>query len=237
MTGGASGIGAAVVAQLTKAGVTAVSWDVGGEPDVPCDVADPAAVAVALNATVERAGVPSILVAAAGVPSRATVLEETPEGWDRTFAVNARGVFLCVRALAAELVRTGGDGSFVAVSSVNGGIADPGVAAYSASKAAVDHLVRVTATELGPHGIRVNSIAPGPTETPMLAPALDTPGYLDDVNRATPLGRIGTPDLVADTVLHVLAADWMTGVVVRADGGSALMTARGLSRFTATRRI
>lgn len=129
------------------------------------------------------------------MPSTRTVLNETVEAWDRIFAVNVRAVFLGVRAVARGLVEAGQDGAIVAVSSVNGALADSGAAAYSASKAAVDHLVRVAAVELGRPGIRVNAVAPGPADTPMLSGARDVSGYRDDVRRATPLGRIGTPDL------------------------------------------
>ncbi|MET9084862.1 SDR family oxidoreductase [Streptomyces sp. NPDC004237] len=234
ITGGASGIGAAVADRLRAAGSVPVTWDIAGEPDVHCDVTDENSVAAALDETIARVGVPTVLVAAAGVTGYAQPLvDQDVEGWDRTFAINARGVFLSMRAVARQLVEDERDGCLVAISSVTGIVADPGAIAYGASKAAVNHLVRDVAIELGPFGIRVNAIAPGPTETPMLGGNLGLPGFRQETIGYTPLDRFGTPDLVADALLHVLQADWVTGQVITVDGGLSLMTARGVRRFIA----
>lgn len=233
VSGGASGIGAACVERLRAEGATAVSWDVSGSPDIPCDVTDEASVAAALAETVERYGVPSLHVAGAGIMGPVAPFHEIPvDGWDRVFAVNLRGVFLTMRAVSAAMIKAELDGALIAISSVNGRVADPTIAAYSTTKAGVYHLARVAAVDLGPYGIRVNAIGPGPTATPMLSPLTSTEGYEAEVAAATPLGKLGTPDLIADAVVNVMRSDWITGQAIMADGGSSLMTARGKWRLT-----
>ncbi|HWV25669.1 MAG TPA: SDR family oxidoreductase, partial [Aeromicrobium sp.] len=136
-----------------------------------------------------------------------------------------------IRAVAASMVEAGLDGALVAISSVNGRIADPGQVAYSSTKAALYHLCRVAALDLGRYGIRVNGIGPGPTSTPMLRTLVETEGYVDEVKSVTPLGRLGTPELVAQSVANVIASDWITGQEIMVDGGSSLATARGAKRI------
>jgi NAD(P)-dependent dehydrogenase (short-subunit alcohol dehydrogenase family) len=162
---------------------------------------------------------------------RGRLLELGVEEWDETFSVNTRGVFLCLQAVARAIVEAEKDGSMVLVSSVNGMISDPGIPSYSASKAAVYHLARCAAVELGGYGIRVNAVGPGPTDTPMIAVNMQTPGYRDAVKEATPLGRMGTPELVADGIVNVLRSDWITGQAIMIDGGAALVTPRGRARM------
>ncbi|MGB4137376.1 MAG: SDR family oxidoreductase [Microbacterium sp.] len=227
VTGGASGIGASCAIALREAGAIAVVWDVATGADVFCDAGDESSVAAALVETEARFGTPSLLIASAGVSLPGRIVDLPVERWDRTMSINLRGAFLGVQAIARRMIETGLDGSLLLVSSVNGGIADPGLSAYSASKAAVDHFARVAAVELGPHGIRVNSIAPGPTSTPMVAHLSTRPEWVEATSELTPLRRIGTPDLIAEAALNILRSEWITGLTVRADGGAALMTARG----------
>jgi NAD(P)-dependent dehydrogenase (short-subunit alcohol dehydrogenase family) len=85
----------------------------------------------------------------------------------------------------------------------------------------------VAARELGQHGIRVNAVAPGPTDTPMMADTRDIPGFREQIAANTPLGRMGDPDEVAQAVVGLLQMTWVTGQVLAADGGSSLATARG----------
>jgi NAD(P)-dependent dehydrogenase (short-subunit alcohol dehydrogenase family) len=105
------------------------------------------------------------------------------------------------------------------------------MSAYCASKAGVELLARSAARELGQHGIRVNCVAPGATATPLLAPALSVPGFEERIREITPLGRMGTPDDVAGAVMALLAADWVTGVSIAADGGLLLQSATDLARL------
>jgi NAD(P)-dependent dehydrogenase (short-subunit alcohol dehydrogenase family) len=228
VTGGASGIGAACARRLQTEGARVVSWDLSPNASVFCDVREASSVSDALAWTLANAGVPTVVVAAAGISGPHAPLTDISErDWDQVFAVNVRGIFLTMRDVAAAMISAGLDGTMVAISSVQGVLADPTLAPYSAAKAAVFHLIRVAALDLGPHRIRVNAIGPGPTATPMLARSMATPGYIEQIENATPLGRLGDPKLIADAVVSIMKADWITGQAIMADGGSSLMTARG----------
>jgi NAD(P)-dependent dehydrogenase (short-subunit alcohol dehydrogenase family) len=133
--------------------------------------------------------------------------------------VNAKGVWLAMRALASPMAAAGG--SIVAISSVSARIPDRSMGLYCASKAALDMLVRVAAVEWAPT-VRVNAVAPGVTDTPMLGPAPRTGGWLGGVAGRTALGRLGTPDDIAAAVLAVHALRWVTGQVLECDGGLGL---------------
>lgn len=229
VTGGAQGIGAAVVARLTDAGARVAVLDVlpvtaPAVHGVTCDVADEDAVREALAEVEASLGPPRLAVLNAGVGGFAPLLTMTAAEWDRVMAVNLRGAFLCLREVALRMVEAGEGGSIVLTSSVSGTTAERGMAHYGASKAAVDHLVRTAARELGPAGIRVNGVAPGTTETPLFASTAGLPGFAERVRRRTPLGRIGSADEVAEVAVALLALGWVTGQVLAADGGLSLFS-------------
>jgi len=127
-----------------------------------------------------------------------------------------------MRATARAMVDAGSGGSIVAVSSISGTLADRDMGAYCVSKAGIDMLVRVAATEWGPHGIRVNAVGPGVTRTPMLGRVEQLPGWVEGLTERTALGRLGQADDVAETIIAVLEMSWVTGQTVFADGGLAL---------------
>jgi NAD(P)-dependent dehydrogenase (short-subunit alcohol dehydrogenase family) len=233
VSGGGSGIGAACTRRLRHEGATVVVWDLlDAEGGLHCDVTAPASVDAALARTVAECGTPSVHVAAAGIRGWPRPFHEVDAAqFDRTIEINLRGVFLTMRAITAAMRADGLDGSIVAVSSVAGQITDPGQTAYSAAKAGVNHLCRVAASDLGADGIRINAVAPGPTATPMLARLTADSDYIAEVEAVTPLGRLGTPDLIADAIIAVMRADWITGQVITADGGIGLQTARGRWRL------
>jgi NAD(P)-dependent dehydrogenase (short-subunit alcohol dehydrogenase family) len=222
VSGGASGIGAAHVDLLRDAGATPVVWDIGETADVVCDVTDPVAVERALATTIERNGVPTLVTVCAGIGDSATLIDTTPEDWDRVFDVNLKGAWLVMRAAAHAMMEQRVTGSIVALSSISGRLADRGMGAYCASKAALDMLVRVAASEWGASGIRVNAVAPGVTRTPMLSRAGQIPGWLDEVAHRTPLGHVGEPVEVARVALGVHELEWVTGESIAADGGLRL---------------
>lgn len=235
VTGGASGIGRACVELLEQEGVRVACWDIRASEQqrksggvIECDVSDTASIAAAMQASIDRFGYPSLLVAAAGIASYKPILELDATSWDRTLAVNLRGVMLSVQAVAREIVAAKGDGAMVLIASVNGLVADPGISAYSASKAAVCHFARVAAREFGAHRIRINAVGPGPTDTPMMAPAIALPGYREEILRRTPLGEVGTPQRIAEAVVGLMQMDWVTGQALMVDGGSSLNTGRGV---------
>ncbi len=215
-------MGAALASLLRDHGVTTVVWDVAGGADIECDVSDAAAVDGALAATIERHGVPTIVTTCAAIGDGATLLRADPAAWDRLFSINVKGTWLVLRAAARALIEREASGSLLAFSSISGRLSDRGMGAYCASKAAVDMLVRVAAAEWGARGIRVNAVAPGVTDTPMLSGAARIPGWLDSVTGRTPLGRIGDPFDVARAALAVHQLDWVTGESIAVDGGLRL---------------
>jgi NAD(P)-dependent dehydrogenase (short-subunit alcohol dehydrogenase family) len=226
--GGASGIGAATVAHLREDGGRVCSWDIAPGADVRCDISDEASIDTALQSTIEQHGPPTWLVVAAGLLEGGTVLTTEQAAWDRSLGVNVRGPFLCVKAFSREMIARKLPGSIVLVGSISGVFADPGIAAYSVGKAAVLHLARVAARELGQFGIRVNAVCPGPTDTPMMADVLAIDGMREGIKSVTPLGRIGQPGDVAEAIAGILPMQWVTGQVLTADGGTSLVTPRGM---------
>lgn len=222
VTGGVSGIGAAVVARLRDAGDDVVVWDIADGADHAVDVSDPRQVERAMTATLAAGPVPTRVVACAGIGHSGLLLDETPEDWARVLGVNLTGAWLTVRAAAAAMVASGLAGSIVVVTSVSGRLVDRNMGAYCVSKAGADMLVRVAAAELGAHGIRVNAIGPGVTRTPMLAKPEALPGWVDALNERTPLGRLGEAGDIAQAAVALLEMDWVTGQVLLADGGLSL---------------
>jgi NAD(P)-dependent dehydrogenase (short-subunit alcohol dehydrogenase family) len=221
VTGGASGIGREVAAQLRDAGHDVVVWDLS-DADIACDVSDPDAVSAAMERTVRERGVPTRIVTCAGIGASGLLLEEQPAQWERVLAVNLTGTWLTMRAAAQAMIDAGVGGSIVAVSSISGTVADRDMGAYCVSKAGVDMLVRVAAVEWGSHGIRVNAVGPGVTRTPMLANVEQLPGWVEGLSERTALGRLGEAADVAGAIVGILELPWVTGQVLHADGGLAL---------------
>ncbi|HEY3833184.1 MAG TPA: SDR family oxidoreductase [Acidimicrobiia bacterium] len=223
VTGGASGMGAELVALLRDCGVTTVAWDVATGADIECDVSDAAAVDRALAQTVAAYGVPTVVTTCAAIGGGATpLLDVDPADWNHLFGVNVIGTWLVLRAAARALVEHELAGSLVAFSSISARLSDRGMGPYCASKAAVDMLVKVAASEWGRYGIRVNAIAPGVTDTPMLGGAARIPGWIDAVSDRTPLGGIGAAHDVARAALALHQLDWVTGESIAVDGGLRL---------------
>jgi NAD(P)-dependent dehydrogenase (short-subunit alcohol dehydrogenase family) len=221
VTGGASGIGRAVADRLRATGNDVVVWD-RTDADIRCDISDPESVSTAMDRTVAGHGVPNRLVACAGIGASGLLLEQTTADWQRVIETNLTGTWLTMRAVAGAMVDQGAGGSIVAVSSISGTLADRDMGAYCVSKAGIDMLVRVAATEWGVHGIRVNAVGPGVTRTPMLANPEQLPGWVEGLTERTPLGRLGEADDIAEAIVAVLEMSWVTGQTVFADGGLAL---------------
>lgn len=222
VVGGASGIGAAITARYRAAAVPVIVWDLRGERDVSCDISDPAQIDEAVKSTVDRIGVPDRLTVCAGIGHSGLLLETSPDAWDTVMSVNARGPWLVMRAVAGTMIESGIAGSIVAISSVSAHLVDRNMGLYCASKAALNMVVKVAAAEWAQAGIRVNAVAPGVTDTPMLGGAPLGTGWLARVADRTALGTIGAPERVAEAVLALHELTWVTGQVLDCDGGLGL---------------
>jgi NAD(P)-dependent dehydrogenase (short-subunit alcohol dehydrogenase family) len=184
-----------------------------------CDVADAPAVVQAVAAVVGRFGRLDALVNNAGVAIFKPLLDTTLEDWSRTLAVNVTGPFLCTQA-AAPLMRDNGGGSIVNITSISGLRASTLRTAYGTSKAALAHLTKQQAAELGALGIRVNAVAPGPVDTAM-AKAVHTPAIRAEYHDTIPLNRYGLEDELAEVIFFLCSerASYITGQVLSVDGG------------------
>ncbi|HLM55252.1 MAG TPA: glucose 1-dehydrogenase [Pyrinomonadaceae bacterium] len=246
VTGATSGIGRATALRFAAEGasVALVGRDagalaeaagevmkLGGEAlEVKADVTAEDDARRAVTGTVERFGGLDVLVNAAGIISNGTV-ENTPlSDWDAMMDVNLRAVFHLMQLAAPHLERR--PGNVVNVSSVTGLRAFPGVLAYCVSKAGVDQLTRCAALELAPKGVRVNAVNPGVvvTEIHKRGGMADEKyaGFLEHSKQTHPLGRVGSPEEVAELVLFLASdrAAWITGATYSVDGGRAQTCAR-----------
>lgn len=237
VTGASRGIGRAIAAHLSSLGASLVLGYASRADEADALAASlPRAVAVRADVS-DEAGARSlfdaarsafggagahILVANAGVLDDAypTVAGTATESFDRVLAVNLRGAFLCLREAANRLPRGGGGGRIVAVTSSVVGSLPPGYGAYTASKAAVEALVRTMAKELKGTRITANCVAPGPTATDMFFAGKSEEMVRRSVEN-NPMERLGEPGDIAPVVgfLCTDAAEWVNGQVIRANGG------------------
>ncbi len=234
VTGGASGIGAAVVTRLAGAGYAVAILDVnepapGGRAiALRTDVSDESAVRSAVQQVVSEFGALDVLVNNAGIEIHGAVPELSADQWDRQIAVNLRSVFLCSKYAIPHM--RGRGGAIVNISSVHATVSWPNCPAYDAAKAGMTGLTRAMAVDHGPDGIRVNVVCPGYIDTPLLRRSLAGPEEWEQtVERIAwwhPAGRIGTPEEVAEAVFFLAsdAARFITGTCLVVDGG---LTARG----------
>ena len=224
ITGGSRGIGAAAVKLFSQKGhrvwflyekeheaAKAVAAATGATA-ICCDVADGAAVKAAFSQ------IPNvdILICNAGIVHVGLMSQMEESQWDRIFDVNVKGIFHCVNAAMPAFLRTH-KGCVITVSSMWGQVGASCEAAYSATKGAVIALTKALAQELGPSGIRVNCVAPGVIQTDMCA-SVD-PEIMDELRDQTPVGRLGTAGDVAEAMLYLSDAEFVTGQVLPVNGG------------------
>ena len=237
VTGGGSGIGAAICRWLAEAGARvavvdrdeaaagAVADEIGGLA-VAADVRDSAGVTTAVDGAAHRLGALSIVVNNAGLGALNRLEDYSDREWDRLLAVNLTGAFWVLRAAVPHLRRAGG-GVIVNVSSLSGSMPTRGEGPYSVAKAGLLALTSSAALELAPE-IRVNAVSPGFIATPLTAPLFEIDGVRSGLEARTPLGRIGTAEEVAATVGYLCsdAAAYVTGHNLVVDGGAHLVHAQ-----------
>ncbi|MCU0495474.1 MAG: SDR family oxidoreductase [Chloroflexaceae bacterium] len=242
VTGGASGIGRACALALARDGAAVVVADKDGPTTralvegmrswggraIACvaDVTVEQDAARIANETVAAFDGIDILVNNAGIQPQGTVETTSLETWNATLAVNLTGIYLVSHYVIPEMRRRGG-GSIVNVSSIHGLVTAPNMAAYAASKGGVIALSRTMALDFASEGIRVNCVCPGVVDTPMLREAarLASAGRSDETlkqwQHMQPLGRLGTPEEVAEMIVFLASprASFITGSVYSVDGG------------------
>jgi 2-keto-3-deoxy-L-fuconate dehydrogenase len=229
VTGAASGIGAAIVSRFRAAGARVAGLDVQKGPASDCDlIADmrsDAALAAAFAAMRAAIGAPDILVHAAAASFHGGTLGTEPAVYADIYDVNVIGAVRMLKWCVPEM-KTRGGGSVILLSSINADFATPQLAAYAASKAALNSLMQTAALEFAPANIRVNAIAPASIDTPALRASYARGGDPERAraNNVTrhPLARIGTPEEVAELALFLASrrAAWITGSVYPIDGGA-----------------
>jgi NAD(P)-dependent dehydrogenase (short-subunit alcohol dehydrogenase family) len=235
VTGASRGIGAATARALDRAGaqvtlvargrdgLLAVARELDHDPVVVvADLGEGDAPAYVARQALDALGSVDVLVNNAASAARLPAVDTDAALIDELLAVNVRAPLLLIAALVPAMIGHGG-GSIVNVSSASGLIGTPRRAAYAASKGALDAATRSLAIELGPSGIRVNSVAPGVVDTDLWAKNKEIPGVIETIESQTPLRRWATPEDIADVIVFLAsdAARFVTGETVSADGGMA----------------
>jgi 2-hydroxycyclohexanecarboxyl-CoA dehydrogenase len=226
VTGGSSGIGAAVAARLAADGYNVATLDLNPAPagfGQLADVTDRAQIDAALAAVREAFGPVTILVNAAGAERYKRFHDITWERWQQTIDVNLHSVFHCTQAVLPDMMAAGW-GRIVNISSSSAQSGQPFMTAYVASKSAVNGLTKALALEYGPYGITVNAVPPGFIDTPMLRRSESRNllgGTVDDHIKRTPVRRVGRPEDIAAACAFLISdeAGYITGQILGVNGG------------------
>ncbi len=224
ITGGSRGIGAAAVRLFTKQGyrvyflyekndvaAAAVSRETGAV-NIRCDVADEKQV----NAAFSELPPIDILINNAGIAHYGLIDQISVADWRRVFAVHVDGAFFCIRAVLPAMIHAK-NGCIINISSMWGQVGASCEVSYSAAKGALLAMTKALAQELGPSGIRVNAIAPGVIQTDMCSTVSSE--ILEELRNQTPIERLGRPEDVANAMLYLAEADFVTGQILPVNGG------------------
>ena len=243
ITGAGRGIGRAIALRVARAGFAVASWDLdegnaaevaaeiardgGRAAGIGCDVGDRASVARAAAATREQLGKPWALVNNAGVDRMSLFKDSNPDDWELIVRVNFLGMLNCTKALLDDMIAAG-SGRIVCISSDAGRVGSSGEAVYSGSKAGVLGFMKALAREVARHGITVNAVCPGPTDTLLLDAVRRGPKgdrIVEGMIKAVPLGRVAQPDDIAGTIAFFLSDDagYITGQTLSVSGGLTMV--------------
>ena len=237
VTGAAQGLGRACAECMAAEGAKIIVSDVnteggesaaaairdaGGEARfIACDVGDKAQVDALIAGAVEAYGRLDSAVANAGIVNFADFLELAEDDFDAVLRVNLKGVFLTGQAAARQMVKQGGGGTIITMSSINAVVAIPSIVPYVTAKGGVNQLTKGMALALADKGIRVNGIGPGSIATEMAQAVLSDPEKARGALSRTPMGRFGEPDEIGKVAVFLASDDssYMTGEIVYVDGG------------------
>jgi 3-oxoacyl-[acyl-carrier protein] reductase len=241
ITGGRRGIGKAIAGKfieegwavalndLEDTGLDQTVSEMGGDGTVitshPADIGRPEMAESLIEEVLTRHGRLDVVVNNAAVIRFNPFVDIDPLDFEDALRVNLLGAFTCTRAAARHWIAEGGRGSVVMVSSISAHQARPGHAAYGASKAGMETMAKVAAMELGPFGIRVNSVSPGgPILTEFVETRAKRSGFEARVNATVPLGRTGEPEEVANVVFFLAGegASYVNGATITVDGGVSI---------------
>lgn len=238
VTGGNSGIGEAIALALAKLGASIVI-DYVSHPDatetvekeiaklgarsigVDADVSKPADLQMLVDAAVKAFGRVDIMVNNAGIETRTSVLDTTEDQYDRVLDVNLKSAFFGTQIVAKQMIKQGGGGRIVNITSVHEDWPMPGNTAYCLAKGGMRMLTRTAGVELAPHGILVVGVGPGAVATPINLSTMNDPKLLAKLDAAIPLGRMARPEEIANVVAFLAGdgASYLTATTIFADGG------------------
>ena len=236
VVGSGSGIGRAVAVGCAEAGARVHCLDIdadaaahteatiraaGGKASrARLDILDGAAVTAAFETIATTRGSLDVVVCTPGVNVRKELLDYTDDEIDRVLGLNLKGGAHVIQG-AGRIMKRQGSGSIILFSSIRSVVVEPGQSMYAATKAGIVQMVRAAAAELGPHGVRVNAVAPGVIDTPLTAPIMDNPGWHGAYAARNIFNRWGSAREMAGPTVFLAsdAASYVTGTVLFADGG------------------
>lgn len=236
VVGAGSGIGAASAAGLAAHGAHVVCADVrpdgaqatagaiaragGSSTALQVDITNPASVNDLFHTVAGQHGRLDVLVATPSINVRKPIVRYQDEEFDRVIGLNLKGSFRLLRG-AGEIMATQGRGSIIVFSSIRSQVVEPGQGIYAATKAGLVQMARALAAELGPHGVRVNAIAPGVVDTPLTQPIKNNQEWYQAYAAKSALGRWASADEMAGPVVFLAsdASSFVTGAVLFVDGG------------------
>ena len=238
VTGGNSGIGKAIALGLARAGANIVI-DYVVHPEatealeqaiaalgdkaigVKADVSQTGDLQSLINAAVKQFGRVDIMVNNAGVETRTSVLDTTEDQYDKVLSINLKSAFFGTQIAAKQMIKQGGGGRIINITSVHEDWPMPGNTAYCLAKGGMRMLTRTAGVELARHGILVVGVGPGAVATPINLSTMNDPALMAKLNAAIPLGRMAQPEEIANVVVFLAgdAASYLTATTIFADGG------------------
>jgi len=238
VTGGNSGIGMAIVLELAKQGADIVI-DYVANPEatdalerqvtalgeraigVRADVSKLAELQNLINAAVQKFGRVDVMINNAGVETRTSVLETTEAQYEKVLAINLKSAFFGTQFAARQMIKQGGGGRIINITSVHEDWPMPGNTAYCLSKGGMRMLTRTAGVELAPHNILVVGVGPGAVATPINLSTMQDPALMKKLDAAIPLGRMAQPEEIASVVAFLAGAgaSYLTATTIFADGG------------------